>query len=83
MVKEQIDLILATLNLIKDDNGVPRNVKAKINYAICCLTNNEKDISLKINSVLQELDDVSNDKNIPPYTRIEILNIIGVLGGYQ
>ena len=83
MVNEQIDLILNTLNLIKEDDSVPRNVKAKIESAICCLNDNEKDISLKINSVLQELDDVSNDKNLPNYTRVEILNIIGILGGYQ
>ncbi|MEK6907601.1 MAG: UPF0147 family protein [Nanoarchaeota archaeon] len=83
MVNEQINLIISTLNLIKEDNGVPRNVKARIDNAISCLNDNEKDISLKINSVLQELDEVSNDKNLPTYTRVEILNIIGILGSYQ
>ncbi|MEK6841171.1 MAG: UPF0147 family protein [Nanoarchaeota archaeon] len=83
MNNEQIDLILTTLNLIKEDDSVPRNVKARIDYAICCLNDSEKDFSLKINSVLQELDEVSNDKNLPTYTRVEILNIIGILGGYQ
>ncbi|AJF62315.1 MAG: hypothetical protein QT11_C0001G0159 [archaeon GW2011_AR20] len=83
MVNEQIGVILSTLNLIKEDESVPRNVKARIDSAICCLNDNEKDFSLKINSVLQELDDISNDKNLPAYTRVEILNIIGILGVYQ
>jgi len=83
MVNEKIDLILNTLNLIKEDDSVPRNVRAKIESAIFCLNDNGKDFSLKINSVLQDLDDLSNDKNLPNYTRVEILNIIGILGGYQ
>lgn len=83
MVNEEIDSILNILTLIKDDNSVPKNIKSKINSAICCLNNDEKELSLKINSVLQELDDVSNDKNLPPYTRVEILNLIGMLEGRQ
>jgi len=83
MVNEELNSILITLNLIREDDSVPRNVKARIDSAICCLNDGEKDFSLKINSVLQELDEVSNDKNLPTYTRVEILNIIGVLGGWQ
>lgn len=83
MVNEEIDSILDILTLIRDDNNVPKNIKSKINSAICCLNNDEKELSLKINSVLQELDDVSNDKNLPPYTRVEILNLIGMLGRHQ
>jgi uncharacterized protein (UPF0147 family) len=83
MVNEQIISIVSILNLIKEDNSVPRNVKARIDSAICCLSNDEKEFSLKINSVLQELDEVSNDKNLPNYARVEILNLIGMLGGYQ
>jgi len=83
MANEEINLIINNLNLIKDDDKIPRNVKARIDCALCCLNDNGKEFSLKINSVLQELDEVSNDKNLPPYVRIEILNMIGVLGGYQ
>lgn len=83
MINEQINLVLNTLNFIKEDDNIPRNVKLKIDSAICCLNNNEKEFSLKINSVLQDLDEVSNDKNLPSYTRVEILGLIGILGGYQ
>ncbi len=83
MANEDINSILNTLNVIKEDNNVPRNVKAKINSAICCLNNSEREFPLKINSVLQELEEVSTDKNLDEYNRLEILKIIGVLGGYQ
>jgi len=42
MVNEKIDLILNTLNLIKEDDSVPRNVRAKIESAIFCLNDNGK-----------------------------------------
>ena len=83
MVNEQIIPIIDILNLIKEDDSVPRNVKARIDSAICCLNDGEKDFSLKINLVLQELDEMSSDKNLPVYARVEILNLIGMLGKYQ
>jgi len=82
MEVEFTDIIL-TLNIIKEDDGVPKNIKSKIDSAINCLNNNNKDSCLRIDEILQELDDISNDPNIPNYTRVEILNIIGILGGYQ
>ena len=82
-MKEGFDNIILTLNVIKEDESVPRNVRSKIDNAINCLNNNNKEACLKIDEILQELDEISNDPNIPNYTRVEILNIIGVLGSYE
>jgi len=82
-MKEGFDNIILTLNVIKEDESVPRNVRSKIDNAISCLNNNNKEACLKIDEILQELDEISNDPNIPNYTRVEILNIIGVLGSYE
>ena len=82
-MEEDFTSIISTLSVIKEDGSVPRNIKSKIDIAINCLTEGNKESSLKIDKILQELDDISNDPNIPNYTRVEILNIIGILGGYQ
>ena len=82
-MNEKFDKIILTLSLIKEDGGIPKNVKFKVDNAINCLTNNNKEECLKIDEILQVLDEISNDSNIPNYTRVEILNIIGILGGYQ
>ena len=82
-MNEEFDKIILTLSLIKENDGIPKNVKFKIDNAINCLNNNNKEACLKIDEILQELDDISNDPNIPNYTRVEILNIIGLLGSYQ
>jgi len=75
--------IISTLCVIKEDDGVPKNVKSRIDNAISCLNNQNKESCLKVDQILQELDEISNDPNIPNYTRVEILNIISTLGSIE
>ncbi len=82
-MNEEFGEIISTLTVIKEDESVPRNVRSKIDNAITYLNNDNTEACLKIDQILQELDDISNDPNVPTYTRIEILNIISVLGGIQ
>ncbi len=79
-MNEDFNKIISTLSVIKEDDSVPRNVRSKIDGAILCLNNNTKEDCLKVDETLQELDDISNDPNLPNYTRVEILNIISMLG---
>jgi uncharacterized protein (UPF0147 family) len=70
--------IVFTLSEIKEDSSVPRNIRVRVDKAICCL-GQEREVCLNVDEALQELEDVSNDPNLPIYTRIEILNIISSL----
>ena len=81
-MNNEFNEIISTLSVIKEDTGVPRNVKSRIDNAIICLNKEDREACLKIDEILQELDDISNDPNLPNYTRVEILNIISVLGKY-
>ena len=45
------------------------------------LSLNNCDPSIKIDRALEELDGVSDDPNLPMYTRVEVLNVISILGG--
>ena len=80
MVNEQIMGVVDILDGIKLDNGVPKNVRGKINDAIGCLNNNCSDESLNLSRFLNQLEDIAEDPNTPSYTRVEILNIVGMLG---
>ena len=71
--------ITSTLGEIKDDDSVPKNVRLKMEKVMDCLNQEEKEACLNINEALQELSEVSNDPNLPVYTRVEILNIISAL----
>jgi len=82
-MNEEFINIISTLSVIKGDDSVPKNVRSKIDNAINCLNNDSKEACLKVDEILEELDEISNDPNLPNYTRVEILNIIGLLGGIQ
>ena len=80
MASEKIIEVIDMLDSIKLDNNVPKNIKFKIDEAIFCLNDtNCDDNSLKISKLLNQLEEITEDSKIPSYTRIEILNIIGML----
>ena len=74
-----METVIEELNLIITEDGVPRNVKAKMEQAIEVLKEEGVEDSLKANKALQELDDLSQDPNIPSYLRPQIWNIVSQL----
>lgn len=70
--------IIEALNEMKDDNTIPRNIKLKIT-AISNTLNEKIDLQIKINKALNELDEISDDTNLQPYTRTQLWNIASML----
>ncbi len=71
--------LIQELMEINADNGIPKNVRLKISEAILALQQEDKEDSIKANKALQELDDISDDPNMPSYTRTQIWNIVSQL----
>ena len=76
---DEIKEIISTLENIKGDETVPRNVRSRINKTLTSI-HEQKELHLTVDRVIEELDEVSCDANLPVYTRIEIMNIISILG---
>ena len=74
----RLDTVIGSLSEIKDDVAVPRNVRTKIEYIISTLKE-DIELSIRINKTLNELDEISNDVNLQPYTRTQIWNAISLL----
>ena len=62
----------------KDLVDIPKNIKIKIKSIINILKG-DIELSIKINKALNELDEISNDANLEPYTRTQIWNIVSIL----
>jgi len=71
--------IMELLSEIGEDNGVPRNVRAKIKSAFSALDQEGKSVPVKINASIQELDECSDDPNVPAYVRTQIWDIVSRL----
>ncbi len=71
-IKQQIDLLL-------NDNSVPRNVKNVLDNVKKDLDNKDIEYSVRFSSATYKIDEVSNDINLPPYARTTIWNILSLL----
>jgi uncharacterized protein (UPF0147 family) len=71
-IKQQIDILL-------NDNSVPRNVKNALQEAKSSLDKEDESYAVKASSATYKIDEVSNDINLPPYARTIIWNILSLL----
>ncbi len=67
------------LEQISDDRTIPRNVRERCLSARETLTDAKKELRVRIDAVLQIMDKLSEDPNIPVYARTQIWNIVSLL----
>ena len=71
--------LIEELIMILEDDSIPKNVKLKIESAIAALQQEDIETSIRANKALQQLDDLSDDPNIPSYIRPQLWNILSQL----
>ncbi len=83
MFEGVIDMDIGTINSLLDeinaDRTVPKNIRTYVQKAKEELSNEKQELSVRIYSAISLLDEVSNDPNIPIYTRTQIWNIVSML----
>ena len=79
MGEEQLSEIIEGLEEIKQDSTVPKNIKIKIDEILETLRRKDLEISLKVDKVQQELEDISSDANLQPFTRTQLWNVVSLL----
>jgi uncharacterized protein (UPF0147 family) len=79
-MEERVKNIVDALEELVGDGSVPRNIKAKVESIMTILKSDDgEDMNIKINKALSELDEISDDSNLQPYTRTQIWNIVSML----
>jgi len=77
---EGLDEVIYILKELQEDSTVSKNVKSKVSEMQKDLENCEEDqLSLKINKILCELDELSSDVNLPMFVRTQILQLTSKL----
>ncbi len=71
--------ILAEFEKIIDDESAPKNIKLKITELISMFEDAETTPECKNNRALQELDEISEEANIPEHIRTHIWGIVSLL----
>jgi uncharacterized protein (UPF0147 family) len=70
--------VMEILDRIINDRTVPKNIRESVEKAKNALNSSEEE-ELKINSAIVILDEISNDPNMPLYTRTQIWNAVSLL----
>ena len=70
---------IAILSMISEDRTTPRNIRRVAKNALNMLGDDSMTRAVKAANVISILDDISQDPNMPPYTRTRIWNIVSLL----
>lgn len=70
-----VEAVTKQMRDLADEGSVPSNVADMIREAAEELEDEDKDLSVRVNTASSLLDQVSNDPNIKQHTRTEIWNL--------
>ena len=70
--------VIDALNELKDDNTVPKNVKARLENMIIVLQE-KTEASIRVSRVMHEIEEIAEDANMQPFTRTQIFNVVSLL----
>lgn len=81
-MNEDLKEIIEFIKELQDEGNMPKNVKNKFQIIISELksTTNEN-LSLTVNKLLSDLDEISSDANLDQFTRQQIWSISSMLEG--
>ena len=70
---------VAILSMISEDRTTPRNIRRAAREALELLQTTNQSQAVKASQAINILDEISQDPNMPPYTRIRIWNVVSTL----
>lgn len=80
---QKLDQAMAILNRVAEDNTTPRNIRRTAKQASDMLIDENLSLAARAANAIDVLDQISQDPNMPMYTRTRIWNVISVLEGIR
>ncbi len=71
--------VLALMDDLAEDTSIPRNIRKMSSDSKEKMLNEKESLDLRCATVISELDDISNDPNVPSHGRAAIYTIISKL----
>ena len=81
--QKKLSQAIQVLTLIADDNTTPRNIRRTAKNASEMLVDESISIAARAANAIAVLEDISQDPNMPMYSRTRIWNAISVLEGIR
>jgi len=79
MYEERIKQAIGVLGAVSEDNTTPRNIRRAAKDSIGALQTTEFTPAVKASNAISILDEILQDPNMPPYTRVKLWNVMSLL----
>lgn len=77
--EERIKQALAVLSEVSEDTTTPRNIRRAAKDSMDALQTTEFTPAVKASNAISILDEILQDPNMPPYTRVKLWNVMSIL----
>ena len=75
----EFDEVIEALAMLKEDVGIPKNLKIKIDEIIVILNNEEEAKEIRSHKAESILEDISSDSSLQSFIRTQIYQIMSLL----
>jgi len=77
--ERSIKSAMDVLKVISDDTTTPRNIRRAAKSSMDILTDTSITHGVRAANAISILDEISQDPNMPPYTRTRIWSVVSIL----
>ena len=77
--KERIEEAMNMLGMVSEDTTTPRNIRRAAKQSITSLQLVDNTPAVRAANAISVLDEILQDPNMPPYTRVKLWNVMSLL----
>lgn len=77
--EDRIKRALTVLNEVSEDSTTPRNIRRTAKDSMNALQATDLTPAVRASNAISLLDEILQDPNMPPYTRVKLWNVMSVI----
>ena len=77
--EKRMNEAMGVLTNVSQDTTTPRNIRRAAKNAMEVLQVSEHTLAVRASNAISLLDEISQDPNMPPYTRVKLWNVASLL----
>jgi len=77
--EEKVKQAVTVLGLVSEDTTTPRNIRRAAKESIDALQLTQYTLAVRASNAISILDEILQDPNMPPYTRVKLWNVMSFL----
>ncbi len=77
--EQRVEEAVAVLDAVSEDTTTPRNIRRAAKNSIEALRTAQYSLAVRASNAISLLDEILQDPNMPPYTRVKLWNVMSIL----